>query len=247
VVVHCAAVQYVSADLPWFARQAYFERNNVQATRNLVKRYSGRRSHFIFIGSSMMYEQVGASLYRPSSHMRSQGVYSSSKLTAYELVRAMPNPTATLLPCIIAGPGRGGLFRPFADSIVKFGAVAIPGGGEYPVHLIHVEDAARLIVRIIDRQATGVFNAAGPKPQSIREWVDEMALELHVRHVRKIRLPLAPIHFLCRLLGYHFLAREQLLLKYPHVLDTETSLALGWQPLWDNASIIRQTVKALHH
>jgi hypothetical protein len=48
------------------------------------------------------------------------------------------------------------------------------------------------------------------------------------------------------MLGYRFLAREQLLrLKHSHVLDTESSLALGWQPQWDNASIIRETAKAL--
>jgi nucleoside-diphosphate-sugar epimerase len=135
---------------------------------------------------------------------------------------------------------------PFAESILKFGTVAIPGGGDHPVHLIHVQDAARLIVCIVDRRATGVFNAAGPQPQSIRQWVDEMARELGVTQVRKIRLPLAPIHFLCRMLGYRFLAREQLLmLKHSHVLDTESSLALGWQPQWDNASIIRETAKAL--
>jgi nucleoside-diphosphate-sugar epimerase len=111
-VVHSAAVQYVSADLPWFSRHNYFERNNVQATRHLVERYSGRNTHFIFVGTSMMYEQSGSPLYGPGSHMQAQGVYSASKLAAYELVRAMPNPTATLVPCIIAGLGRGGLFRP---------------------------------------------------------------------------------------------------------------------------------------
>jgi nucleoside-diphosphate-sugar epimerase len=245
-VVHSAAVQYVSADLPWFARHTCFERNNVQATRHMVERYSGRNTHFIFVGTSMMYQQCGMVRYGPASRMQAQGVYSTSKLAAYELVRAMPNPTATLVPCIIAGSGRGGLFRPFAESIIKFGGVAIPGGGDHPVHLVHVQDAARLIAGIVDRRATGIFNAAGPQPLSIRQWVDEMAGELGVARVWKIRLPLAPIHFLCRMLGYRFLAGEQLLmLKHAHVLDTESSLALGWQPQWDNASIIRETVKAL--
>jgi nucleoside-diphosphate-sugar epimerase len=245
-VVHSAAVQYVSADLPWFSRRAYFERNNVQATRHMVERYGGRNTHVIFVGTSMMYELSGSAPYGPTSHMQAQGVYSNSKLAAYELVRGMPNPTATLVPCIIAGPGRGGLFQPFAESILKFGAVAIPGGGDHPVHLIHVQDAARLIMRIVERRATGLFNAAGPQPQSIRQWVDEMARELGVARVWKIRVPLAPIQLLCRILGYRLLAREQLLmLKHSHVLDTESSLALGWQPQWDNASIIRDMARAL--
>ena len=40
VVVHSAAVQYVSTDLPVFGRDRYFERNNVVATRQLVGRYA---------------------------------------------------------------------------------------------------------------------------------------------------------------------------------------------------------------
>ena len=62
-VVHCAAVQYLSPDLPLFARAPYFRRNNVEATANLARRYAGKATHFVFVGSSMMYEQTGAASY----------------------------------------------------------------------------------------------------------------------------------------------------------------------------------------
>ena len=40
-IVHAAAVQYVSHNLPWLNRRSYFLANNVTAMVNLVRRYSG--------------------------------------------------------------------------------------------------------------------------------------------------------------------------------------------------------------
>ena len=245
-VLHCAAVQYLSPDLPLLAREAYFRKNNTEATARLVRRYSGKGTHFTFVGSSMMYEQNGAASYAPDSPMRAQGVYSASKLAAFAQVQRLPNRWAAVLPCIIAGPGRGGLFHPFARSIARFAVAVFPGRGAHPVHMVHVEDAASLLVRVVERGATGIFNAASPGPLSIDQWVDAVAAELGVTRVRRIRLPLAPIQRISEATGYRLLAAEQLLmLRYPHVLDVAQSLALGWQPRWDNTGILRETVRAL--
>jgi len=245
-VVHCAAVQYLSPDLPFFARQSYFRRNNVDATACLAQRYAGRPAHFVFVGSSMMYQQNGAASYAPDSAMRAQGVYSASKLAAFEHVKRLPNRWAAVLPCIIAGPGRGGLFGPFARTIARFGAAVFPGQGSHPVHMVHVEDAASLIVRVVAERAAGIFNAAGPEPLSIEQWVDVIAAELGVSRARRVRLPLAPMAAVSAATGYRLLAAEQLLmLRYPHVLDVGRSLALGWRPRRDNAQIVRETARAL--
>lgn len=245
-VIHCAAVQYLSPDLPLFARQIYFRRNNVEATACLARRYAGQTTHFVFVGSSMMYEQNGAASYSPESPMRAQGVYSASKLAAFEHVKRLPNRWAAVLPCIVAGPGRGGLFHPFARSIGRFGLAVFPGSGGHPVHMVHVEDAASLLVRMVEHGAAGIFNAASPGPLSIAQWVDVIAGELGVTKVHRIRLPLAPIRGLSAATGYRLLAAEQLLmLRYPHVLDVARSVALGWQPRWDNTGILRETVRAL--
>lgn len=245
-VVHCAAVQYLSPDLPLLFRQAYFRKNNTEATACLAQRYARDATHFVFVGSSMMYEQNGAASYAPESPMRAQGVYSASKLAAFEHVKRLPNRIAAVLPCIIAGPGRGGLFGPFARSIARFGTAVFPGEGGHPVHMVHVEDAASLAVRVLEQRAAGIFNAANPGPLSIAQWVEVIAAELGVRRARCLRLPLAPIRWLSAATGYRLLAAEQLLmLRYPHVLDVTSSLALGWRPRWDNGGILRETVRAL--
>jgi nucleoside-diphosphate-sugar epimerase len=244
-VVHNAGVQYLSPDLPFFSRRAWFERNNVLATANLAQRYAGTPAHFIYVGTSMMY-QVGDAPCSPRSPMRAQGAYSASKIAAWEKVRALPNRTALMIPCIIAGPGRGGLFRPFARSISRFGAVVFPGEGSRPTHMVHVEDAAGLLARIVTRRAAGIFNAASPEPLSIEQWADAIGEELGVRRVRRLRLPLAPVELLSAASGYRLLAAEQLLLlRHGQVLDVRESLDLGWKPRWSNAQIVRATARSL--
>lgn len=244
VVVHAAAVQYVSKDLPLIRRLAYFQRNNVAATERLCARYSGRPTHFVNVGTSMMYAQDGSAVYRTSSAMGGQGVYSRSKLAAQAHVDALPNPKATVIPCIIGGIGREGLFRPFVKMIQTLGAVAFPGTGRHQTSMVHVKDVAALISCAVERNATGLLNAAAPAPLCIEQWIDEIAAELKAKHVRRIRLPLAPVHALSALTGYRILAREQLLmLAQPHVLDIAESLAMGWKPRFDNAQIVRDIAR----
>jgi nucleoside-diphosphate-sugar epimerase len=245
-VVHSAAVQYVSDDLPFLRRRPYFERNNVEATRNLVRRYADARTHFVNVGTSMMYEQTGRALYGTDAPMRAQGLYTASKIEAQRLVEAMPNPTSCVVPCIIAGGGRGGLFQPLARIIARRRIAICPGRGDHKVHLVHVTDAAALIALIVTRRATGLFNAGSPDPLTLIDWMREMAAELRVPNLRIVRLPLTPISVAAWLSRYRLLAREQILmLRYPHVLSTDEGRALGWTPRFTNAQIVRETTGAI--
>ena len=245
-VVHNAGVQYLSPDLPLLSRRAYFDRNNVRAAANLAGRYSGTPAHFVYVGTSMMYRVTGGAICSTKSAMRGQGVYSASKLAAWEAVRSLPNRTSLMVPCIVAGPGRGGLFEPFARSIARFGAVLFPGEGSRPTHMVHVEDAASLLARIVARKAAGIFNAASPEPLSINQWADAIGEELGIKRVRRFRVPLAPVELISAASGYRLLAAEQLLLlRHGQVLDTGESLALGWKPRWNNAQIVRATARSL--
>jgi nucleoside-diphosphate-sugar epimerase len=244
-VIHCAAVQYVTPDLPLFGRDAWFERNNVVATRNLVNRYAGTGAHFVNIGSSMMYAQDGRARYDVASPWRAQGPYTRSKIEAQRLVDAMPQPTACVLPCIIAGEGRGGLFASLAGAMRRWRTAVLPGPSQHKIHLVHVRDAASLVTTVVERRATGRFNAASPEPLSIGEWIDEMASAMGVSNLRRLRIPLGPLTTAVALSGYRLLAREQMImLQLPHVLDVGESLALGWTPQYTNAEIVRETATA---
>jgi len=243
-VVHAAAVQYVSDDLPIFGRRSYFQRNNIDATENLCRRYGGTATRFLNIGTSMMYRQGGSAAIDTRSPMVGQGAYSASKLVAQRAIEARFAHWATVIPCIIGGPGRGGLFNGFVRSILQRGSVLVPGPGDHPTHMVHVDDVASLVELVLRSGASGYFNAAGPRPLSIVQWVDEIAGELGRSGVRIRHLPLPPVALLARLSGYTLLAREQLLmLTHPHVLDTREGMALGWAPAYDNARIVRDTAK----
>ena len=237
-VVNCAAVQYVSKELPFFFREAFFHRNNVLATKNLCARYRDGATHFIQIGSSMMYRQSGHEAYGIESPMGGEGVYSRSKMAAQKFVDQLPG-AATVIPCIIGGEGREGLFRGFVR-MAKHGFVAFPGRGEHKIHMVHVVDVASLILRVAELRASGLYNAAAPDPLSIRQWVDEIGDTLGIKRLIKLPIPLLPVKWLSQLFCYRILAREQLLmLELPHVLSIRESLAIGWQPIFSNARIVR--------
>lgn len=239
-VVHCAAVQYVSRDLPILFRTAYFQRNNVLATRNVCERYSGTGTHMINIGTSMMYEQCRLPEYGTDAVLSGQGVYSASKISALNHVQRAFHDAATVIPCIIGGPGREGLFRGFVRSIMRWGVAVFPGSGDKRTHLVHVRDAATLVVRAMETRARGFLNAAGPGPLTIGDWVRVIASELRRPDPLLVRLPLLPCQTLARLTGYRLLAKEQLLmLEDDHVLDTSSSTAIGWMPEFDNERIVR--------
>lgn len=245
-VVHCAAVQYVSKTLPTLGRHTYFERNNVVATTNLVNQYASPDVHFVNVGTSMMYRQTGRAQYGVEAPKGGEGVYSESKEKAWAVVSSRPGVNACVVPCIIAGRGREGLFRSFVGTMHRWGIVVIPGNGLHPIHMVHVADVAALIACVVNARTGGLFNAGGPEPLSISQWVDAIEVELKLKPVRRLHLPLVPLHALSRALRYVPLAREQLLmLKFPHVLDVKESIALGWCPQRTNVQIVAETARAL--
>jgi nucleoside-diphosphate-sugar epimerase len=245
VVVHAAAVQYVTPRLPLFNRQRFFERNNVIATRWLAQRYAGMPGlQFVNIGTSMMYRQDRSARYAPTSELQGQGVYSHSKLVAQREVERTFAHWATVVPCIIGGPGREGLFRGFVQSISRRGQVLYPGRGEHRIAMVHVDDVAELVAVVIERGARGLFNAAAAEALSIAQWATHIADELGVPPPRHLRLPLAPVAALAAASGWRLIAREQMLmLEQPHVLDIADSLALGWRPQHDATRIVRDIAR----
>lgn len=244
IVVHTAAVQYVSSDLPLLRRQGYFDRNNVVATGLLASRYGRTVQYFLNIGTSMMFDQQQPGPYGVGSALRGQGVYSRSKLEAYAHLKTMTAPNATLVPCIIGGKGREGLFRGFVATIRNRGFAICPGPGTHATHIVHVDDIADLITLLVRERATGLFPAGGPEPLTIRQWITVIADELAVGRTRLVRIPYPLLRLGASLTRFRILAREQLvMLGRPHELDTSRARALGWQPKWSNEEIVRDIAR----
>ena len=244
-VVHAAGVQYVSADLPLWRRGRWFHRNNVQATRNLVDRYRGTPAHFIYVSTSMTYAQNGEPCGARTPR-EAQGPYSASKLLAESYVTTHTAGSATVVPCIIAGDGRGGLFVPFVTSMRRLRLALIPGSGRNKVNLVHVEDVSTLIAAVVERRASGTFNAAGSDAVSLLDWVDEIERELQLPPVRRLTIPFRLVRNVSACLAYRPLAQEQVkMLNHDHVLSLAEGRSLGWAPRWTNREIVRDTARAL--
>lgn len=246
IIVNCAAVQYVTKNLPFFRRTKFFQINNVNSAKNLLNRYKkSTNTHFIHIGTSMMYKQTGQELYCISDLKHGSGVYSKTKIEAQAFIDQLPN-ISTIIPCIIGGEGREGLFIGFVKMIDKYSSVIYPGKGNHKISMVHIDDVVSLIVKIIETKSFGIFNAASKEPLSISEWVDAISEELNIETVRKVTFPLAPLAFLSKIFGYRILAKEQLLmLKYQHVLDIRKSLETGWQPKFTNKEIVKNITRGL--
>jgi len=238
VVVNCAAVQYVTKNLPIFSRESFFFLNNVVSAKNLSSRFKKTRTHVIHVGSSMMYK-VSQNSYDESNEMVGSGFYSRSKVEAQHYIERLPL-AATVVPCIIGGPGRGGLFPKLVKSISKFGVAIFPGSGDHPLSMVHVSDVASLIFKIAERSETGFFNAAASDALSISQWVDEIAVALGKEGPLRVKLPITAVEIASKILNYTFLAQEQLqMLSMPHVIRTPRSLSIGWKPNYTSAETIR--------
>ena len=238
VVVNCSAVQYVTKNIP-IDRKKFFYDNNVKANKNLSEKYKDVK-HFINIGTSMMYK-ISEKDLSEINDLQGNGVYSISKLDAQTYINTIPN-SATVIPCIIGGPGREGLFKGFVKMIDKFPLVLVPGDGSKPVHMVHVEDVAELIYLIYEKSAFGLYNAASINPLSINQWIEVISSKLGKKPFYKFHLNTSFLRGISYLTGYRLLAREQLImLEKRHVLNIEKSIKLGWVPKYSNDQIVEQT------
>ena len=241
VVVNCAAVQYLSENIPMFRRHSYFFKNNVSSIINLRNKYDGTLSLFIQFGSSMMYKKNQNGLYDHTSKFGVNGIYSNSKIQAFLEFKKFQCASAFIIPSIIAGSGRKGFFQSIAVMIKRYRIVIMPGACKQKTSIVHVDDISSLVFTIIAKKASGIFNAATDDTYSINDWINLIAKKFNV-HVIKIKIPLNAFKLIGFLTFFRLLAKEQLMiLENPQRLDLQSSKDLGWQPLKNINNIIEDT------
>ena len=105
-----------------------------------------------------------------------------SKPMPYGLVKALaekeaqkyfPGRTTIVRPGLIIGPGDlTDRFTYWPVRIERGGEVLAPGDGTDPVQIIDARDLAEWMIRLVEQNAPGVFNAVGPKnPRSFAEFL----------------------------------------------------------------------------
>jgi 2'-hydroxyisoflavone reductase len=79
---------------------------------------------------------------------------------------AMPGRVTNIRPGLIVGPGDpSGRFTYWPVRVARGGEVLAPGTPDDPVQFIDARDLAEWIVLCIERNVTGIYNAAGPQPR----------------------------------------------------------------------------------
>jgi len=146
----------------------------------------------------------------------------------------------TIIPCIIGGQGREGLFRNFINSISKYRIAVYPGKCSHKISIVHVDDVVSLIFTVVQKSIFGKFNVAASDALSISDWIEIISNHVNHKFIFKISIPLWIIKLFSRFTFYRFLAFEQvLMLEMPHVISIEESLNLGWIPFKSSKTIIK--------
>jgi uncharacterized protein YbjT (DUF2867 family) len=90
------------------------------------------------------------------------------------------------------------LINNIAWFVRHFPVFAIPGDGRYGIRPIYVEDMARLIADVVERDENAVLDAVGPETYTFEELVRQIAAQLR-RRTRLVHLPM-PVAYVGTLL-----------------------------------------------
>jgi UDP-glucose 4-epimerase len=125
-----------------------------------------------------------------------------------EIARRHPGcRVAVVRPVIVFGPGVDNYLSRF---IFAFPVIPLVGGGRTPLQLVHEEDVAGAMVRILEREAEGAFNVAAEEWLSMAELCRmagvpaipaprravELALDLLWRTGRRVEAPGSVVDFI---------------------------------------------------
>jgi 2'-hydroxyisoflavone reductase len=170
------AVIDTSGYLPWAVRES------AEVLRDAA-------GHYTFISSISVYNQLEepgvdehhstgrlapekvAELKNKEVHQAISEHYGELKfLCEQEVELAFPKRNLTIRPGLIVGPyDFTDRFSYWVNRIAKGGEVLAPGKKDKEVQFIDVRDLAEWIIRMVEKQAIGTFNATGPESELTME------------------------------------------------------------------------------
>jgi 2'-hydroxyisoflavone reductase len=158
-----------------------------------------RVDRYAFVSSISVYADTSVIGIDESGRVRDTDDYGGNKAACeVEVERALPGRALVIRPGLIVGPhDPTDRFTYWPRRVARGGDVLAPGAPSNLVQWIDVRDLAAWILRMVERSATGVFNACGPSPEPLAMgaflaacrdatgsdarfvWIDEDALLTH--------------------------------------------------------------------
>jgi 2'-hydroxyisoflavone reductase len=155
--------------------------------RNVGRQLKGRVKQYVFISTISVYasnatpgeDETGKTTpmpadldpydLTPANASRYYGALKS--FSEQEVERTYPGMALIIRPGLIVGPlDRSDRFTYWPVRIDRGGEVLAPGDPSDPVQIIDARDLAEWTIQMIEKRATGVFNATGPaQPLSMSE------------------------------------------------------------------------------
>jgi 2'-hydroxyisoflavone reductase len=136
---------------------------------------------YLFVSTQSVYSDRSIIDQDETGHIGRAGVpeqewsgYGPLKaLCEKELTDAMPGRATIVRPAVIVGPGDSSdRFTYWVQRVDRGGEVLAPGQPEDPTQFIDVRDLCEWLIRLVDNETMGVFNATGPlAPLSVGEFV----------------------------------------------------------------------------
>jgi NADH dehydrogenase len=129
-----------------------------------------------------------------SAHGNAHSCYGVDKLTIERLLD--PERDLAIRPGFILG--YGGTFQGLARILSKLPLLPLFYGGSLPIHTVHVDDACVSILKLVEREITGVWPVGEETPVTIRHFFGSVATWLGRRPLF-LPLPGAPFLHLLRM------------------------------------------------
>ncbi len=175
VIIHLAAITTSQ-------RAAESDAVNALGTSYLVQLAEQNGQSFLFVSTQSVLSSNASS-------------YAVTKRMSEDQLRASNLSWAIVRPGLVYGPGASGLYGRMRDTILKYPAIPLLGGGRALVQPIHVDDLCAALLGIAEdfeaHQGTE-FNLGDPDGVTMKEFLSLMAKAQH-KKARLATVPLGPI------------------------------------------------------
>jgi nucleoside-diphosphate-sugar epimerase len=248
IVYHLAARQYHNP-IPRFDRDGFFDRVNVEGTRNIFD-WMGRSDcrNMVYFSTDMVYGFPDAIPVKTEHPRRPLGPYGKSKRSAEDIcthARQQGFRVPVFRPRLIIGPGRLGIFKKLFSLIAANLPVPLIGDGSTHYQMISVFDCVSAMRHAVRAGLPNAeYNLGSFSPPSTRELLRSLIERVGSRS-RLIKTPgklvkgvLASLDYM----GLTLLYPEQFLIAdVNYLVDiSKTQQQLGWRPRFLDEDMIYQ-------
>ena len=136
-------------------------------------------AQFLTSGSSRKRERQDSSLRRREAHEGALSYYGQNKMLLEDLFKNVNH--LILRPGLVIGDG--GLYKTIAGIMSKSKFIPMIGGGNQPVHTVHIDDLAKIIQTGFEKDISGVYPVGEPVAITMKEFYNAVSAGLGKRNI----------------------------------------------------------------